>query len=162
MKSYKWHANAEIIRVIDGDSFKAKLDLGWRVFVEAVVRLADLNAPELDTAAGLAAGARLKELLPTGAQILVISTRIDKYGRAAAFIRMPDGSDLGALLVAEGHAVGCNDRLEPRPYRGPPETQDGRALGTLDLAHAHNARMHINATGDLPLDARGPDGPQDV
>ncbi len=119
-KSYKFHANAEVMRVIDGDTFKCRIDLGWRVFVEAEVRLADINAPELDTAAGMAAGAHLRELLPIGTSVLIQSVRLDKYGRSQAFVKMPDGSDLGEMLIRENFAAGADSSMRPKLYTGPP------------------------------------------
>lgn len=47
----------EIISVIDGDSLRVVLDLGWRIYQITDVRLANLNAPEvtgLERQAGLA------------------------------------------------------------------------------------------------------------
>lgn len=130
MATYKWHANAEVLRVVDGDTFRARLDLGWRVFIESDIRLACLNAAELHTRAGNAAGANLKTILPAGLRVLIISTRIDKYGRAVAFVQMPDGSDLGAALVASGFAAGADSSLNPAPYLGPPPLDATRAMGT--------------------------------
>lgn len=127
---YKWHANAEVLKVIDGDTFRARIDLGWRVSIEAEVRLSGINAAEIDTSAGMAAAAHLKELLPVGVSVLIISTRLDKYGRAAAFVRMPDGSDLGHQLIREGFASGADANMNPRDYVGPPELDIAKAMGT--------------------------------
>jgi endonuclease YncB( thermonuclease family) len=127
---YKWHANAEVLRVIDGDTFKCRVDLGWKVSIETDVRLANINAPELDTAAGMAAAAHLKQILPPGLKILILSVRLDKYGRSQAFVKMPDGSDLGAQLVRENFAAGADSSLNPKAYTGPPQLEPEKLLGT--------------------------------
>ena len=129
-KGYKWHANAEVLKVIDGDTFRARIDLGWRVFIEADVRLAGINAPEIDTMRGIQARAHLAELLPITGKVLIISTRLDRYGRAEAFVKMPDGRDLGKRLIDEGFAAGADSSLRPQSYLGPPQLEPERAMGT--------------------------------
>ena len=64
---YKY--NAKLIRVIDGDTVDALIDLGFNVWVKKRIRLYGINAPETRTKdleekkAGNAAESRLIELL---------------------------------------------------------------------------------------------------
>jgi endonuclease YncB( thermonuclease family) len=91
-------------------------------------RLVDIDAPETHRArcpeertAGEAATLRVEELIDAAMQVRAIPAydppgrRVwprDRYGRRLARIEV-DGVDLGALLVAEGHAVVWLDGPKP-------------------------------------------------
>jgi micrococcal nuclease len=108
-----WTVPATVVRVIDGDTLQADLDLGWGVILrKATIRVADINCPELSTAAGVTAAARTTALLPAGTPVQVISHKRDKYGRVLASILWQDNDgttvtrhDLGQTLLAENLAV---------------------------------------------------------
>lgn len=112
---------ATVIRVIDGDTFSCSLDNG----LEERVRLLGIDTPEsrrnekverdslktgasLDTliALGKKSSNYTKSLLPKGTQIqLETDVQIrDRYGRLLAYVYLPDGQMLNALLVKEGYA----------------------------------------------------------
>lgn len=61
--------NAKVIRVVDGDTVDALVDLGFSTFKKVRIRMMGINAPESRTrdleekAKGLAAKIRLEELL---------------------------------------------------------------------------------------------------
>lgn len=105
---------AELIRVIDGDTIVANLDLGFSVWVKQYLRLYGINAPEVvgeQKAAGIAAKEALKYRLGEGQVFmpptLIVETfkdRQEKYGRYLARI-WADGQDVNAWLVAQGHAA---------------------------------------------------------
>lgn len=104
-KSKTWIVPGVVVRVVDGDTVHADLDLGWGVqYRRAPIRLADVNAPELGTPEGDAAAARLRELLPVDAEIMVVSHSRDKYGRVLATV-MLGGRNVALVMIAEGHAV---------------------------------------------------------
>ena len=64
---YKY--NAKLIRVIDGDTIDALIDLGFDVWVKKRIRLYGINTPETRTRdleekkAGIAAKDRLSEIM---------------------------------------------------------------------------------------------------
>ena len=105
----------ELDRVVDGDTIDVHLDLGFSVMLKKQrIRLYGLNTPESRTRDleekqyGLAAKARLKELLENG-ETLSLRTAIDKkargnYGRILGTI-FADGINLNDLLIEEGHAI---------------------------------------------------------
>lgn len=95
---------ATVLHVIDADTVKVDLDLGWRIRYLASVRIDAVNAPELATDDGRAARVWAANLLPSGLSVTVVSRRLDKYGRVLGAVLMPDGRDYAALLVAAGHA----------------------------------------------------------
>ena len=105
----------DLDRVIDGDTIDVNLDLGFDVVLKKQrIRLYGLNTPESRTRDleekqyGLAAKARLKELLEAG-ETLSLRTAIDKkargkYGRILGTI-YADGVNLNQQLLDEGHAI---------------------------------------------------------
>ena len=107
-----YHYSAEVTRVVDGDTVDAFVDLGFDMHSKQRVRLYGINTPECRTRdlvekkAGLAAKARLKEMLREGKNRCVIKTRLDKkgkYGRVLGVLYVNE-CDLNAKLVWEGHA----------------------------------------------------------
>ena len=107
-----YHYSAEVTRVVDGDTVDAFVDLGFDMHSKQRVRLYGINTPECRTrdkvekVAGLAAKARLKEMLKENKNKCVIKTRLDKkgkYGRVLGVLYVDD-KDLNKALVKEGHA----------------------------------------------------------
>ena len=103
-----------ILKAIDGDTTDADIDLGFDVTIKKRIRFMGINTPESRTRDleekqyGLAAKARLKELLENG-ETLSLRTAIDKkargkYGRILGTI-FADGINLNDLLIEEGHAI---------------------------------------------------------
>lgn len=113
-----WIVPGTVLRVVDGDTITADLDLGWGVhYSPAVIRLAEINCPESDTDAGKAAAARARELLPAGTTISVLSHRRDKYGRVLATV-IARGVNIGSLMLDEGHAVAYSGHTVTKPAEG--------------------------------------------
>jgi len=107
-----YHYSAEVVRVVDGDTVDAFVDLGFDMHSKQRVRLYGINTPECRTrdlvekAAGLKAKARLKCLLRDNKNRCIIETRLDKkgkYGRVLGVLHI-DKTNLNKTLVAEGHA----------------------------------------------------------
>ena len=111
--------NIELLRVVDGDTIDAKIDLGFDVWVKKTVRFLGVNTPECRTkdleekAKGLAAKARVKALLEGCKNIQLQSHGVGKYGRwlGELFIDIVDGQEkltlesVNKLLIIEGHAL---------------------------------------------------------
>ena len=96
-------------RVIDGDTLEVLIDLGFRHYHRATVRVYGIDTPETHgetREAGLAAAARLREMCPAGSLVHLESKRLDKYGRtvAAVLVGGPTGFDVARTLLAEGLA----------------------------------------------------------
>jgi endonuclease YncB( thermonuclease family) len=107
-----WTVPARVVRVIDGDTFVADLDLGWGLWrIGARVRLAGVDCPEMNTAEGVAARDFSQALMCRepmavggGTAVTVTSKSLDKYGRTLAVVRLASGADLATLLLDAGHA----------------------------------------------------------
>ena len=110
--------NAKLIRVVDGDTIIAMVDLGFSVWVEANIRFYGIDAYESRTrdkeekAKGLEAKKLVQDLMDEcNGNFILKSKGIDKYGRSLGIISIPSelaehGSiDLNQYLVNEGLAV---------------------------------------------------------
>lgn len=107
--AYRYRARCH--RVIDADTLDLDVDLGFHVRRRVTIRLRGVNAPELNTAAGQAARDWTVRLLtPTpyaeeNPELVVESYRGHRsFARWVGHVNV-NGDDLGALLVAAGHAV---------------------------------------------------------
>lgn len=104
----KYLYEAELIRVIDGDTIDAWIDLGFNITVRRRIRLWGINAPETRTLdleekrEGKLAKARLEEMLSLNrGAFMVRSVGVDKYGRCLGEIYIQE-VNLNKQLLAEG------------------------------------------------------------
>lgn len=98
---------AEILRVVDGDTVHARVDLGLDVRIDLTLRLARINAPELATADGSAAKQTLEWIVAAQGGTLTLRTlrdRREKYGRYLAEFVDSAGNSVNEQLVAAGAA----------------------------------------------------------
>lgn len=107
---------AKLTRVVDGDTVDALIDCGFSTFKKERIRLYGINAPESRTRdkeekkRGLAAKARLKELIREGKNEFMVETKIDKkgkYGRllGTLYNNSTELINYNQTLVDEGHAT---------------------------------------------------------
>jgi len=115
MYNYK----AKLIKVVDGDTIDAEIDLGFDISVKKRIRLVGIDTPECRTrdlkekALGLAAKDRVKAILVENPKFTLESTKIGKFGRVLGniYITILDGTEsltqicLNDQLVKETHAV---------------------------------------------------------
>jgi micrococcal nuclease len=108
MYTYK----AKTVRIVDGDTVDAMVDLGFKTFKKVRIRLYGFNAPESRTRdleekkRGLAAKARLIELLDSiDNEFTLISHGVGKFGRCLGEIMLNDHSSAQNQLIKEGHGV---------------------------------------------------------
>jgi len=74
---------ADVAKVLDGDTIKAVVDLGFGVRSVQTLRLRGIDAPEIATADGMAAKKALEKMLgkQAGAPVLIKTVKSDKYDR---------------------------------------------------------------------------------
>jgi endonuclease YncB( thermonuclease family) len=72
--------NMKLVRVVDGDTIVADVDLGFFASMRITFRLLGINAPEMNTPEGVAAKAALVNLLTPPPALQVKSVKTDKYG----------------------------------------------------------------------------------
>ena len=90
-------ANATVIRIVDADTYLVLSDA--KVFT---VRLANVDAPELQQQYGVEAKQFVSELI-YGKQVLLEIHKKDKYNRTVASIRI-HGMALDSILISNGWA----------------------------------------------------------
>jgi micrococcal nuclease len=104
----KYLYDAELIRVVDGDTIDAWIDLGFNITVRRRICLRDTAAPETRTrdleekAEGFVVKNRLIEILELNrGAFMVRSVGVDKYGRCLGEIYVKD-VNINKQLLAEG------------------------------------------------------------
>ena len=98
---------AHLVRVVDGDTIEVLARIWPDHFVETLVRLADIDAPELrgrcaeEIAQAERAKSRLAALLQ-GGRLDLVDVHYGKYaGRVVARVLTEDGRDVAKILLAE-------------------------------------------------------------
>ncbi len=101
---------AEVVRIIDGDKFQARVQVWPGLSVDTKVRLRGIDAAELharcadEYAKGQAARAALETMLAAGG-VTISRVGIDKYGgRVDASVATRDTADVSAALLNGGWA----------------------------------------------------------
>lgn len=105
---------ARLIRVIDGDTVDAEIDLGFGVYMKQRVRLYGINTPDsrskdqTERESGLASKQRLTEVLSKEFIIETILNKRGKFGRILGVIYITketgERESVNNILVAEGYA----------------------------------------------------------
>jgi micrococcal nuclease len=103
--------NAEVIRVVDGDTLWARVDLGCDVKLSMSLRLEGIDAPEMsEVPIGLEAKKHLEGLIGDFFVLNTIKDKKEKYGRYRAIILVKDPAtglyiNVNERMVRDGHAV---------------------------------------------------------
>ena len=114
----KYNYRAKLVRVVDGDTVDALIDVGFDIWFKKRIRFKGIDTWESRTrnleekALGLKAKARTKELLEKvsskSGYFRIKSYGLGKYGRVLAevFIMDKDGKqwNVNETLISEGHA----------------------------------------------------------
>ena len=102
---------AKCLRVVDGDTVDAQIDLGFDTHKVIRIRLVGVNAAESRTrdleekARGLVAKQFVKDILQKHKNEFILHSQgVGKYGRCLGEIFLGDVK-LNDLLITEGHAV---------------------------------------------------------
>lgn len=123
---------ATIVEVIDGDTIRCHIDLGWGMVKLDDIRIANIDTPEIrgwraqyEGEAGQAAKAKVAQLVHEYGSDVVIRSKsfaIGKYGRCIADVWFPGCDEsLGSMLVSAGLAWKTDD--------------DGRVIGPRSLEY---------------------------
>jgi endonuclease YncB( thermonuclease family) len=109
---------ARVVRVIDGDTLVLIIDLGFRMYAEQMVRLLEINTPELRSGppAERERGAAAREFTlawlqdhaghgPADWPLSIRTEKGDSFGRWLAYVECGAGHRLHEALLAAGLAV---------------------------------------------------------
>lgn len=77
---------AKVLKIIDGDTIHAEIDMGMDLYQNKVLRLYGINTPEIQGAErenGLASKAYVEMALPIGKTVIIrtFKDKTEKYGR---------------------------------------------------------------------------------
>lgn len=120
------------VRVVDGDTLAVTIDLPPFNRLDKKLRLRGLNCPEMDTDAGKAAKRYVQSLVDRADEVVITTTKPDKYDRYLADVFLlglkddnsavtprselqanSSGLFLNNSLLANGHAVPMGDDAQP-------------------------------------------------
>lgn len=95
--------DAEVIRVVDGDTYDLGIDLGFRLYHEDRFRLMEINTPETrgkERSEGLKVKEYVKNLIE-GKMVVVKTFRKEKFGRylCEIYLKAPKKKPLSKLLL---------------------------------------------------------------
>ena len=105
---------ATVLKIVDGDTLDIALALAPGFTRDLRLRLRGLDCPEIDTASGRAAKAFVEKLLSPGDEVIVCTTKPDKYDRYLADVFLVSQSSeasakedvfLNNALLSSGHAI---------------------------------------------------------
>ena len=108
---------ARIIKVIDGDTFDAEIDLGFKIWKRDRFRLFGYSAPEIhgdEKPYGLIAKKELEKLLGVRELHKIVTSKPDKYGRWLVDAYDDIGESLSKVLIDLKYGVFW-DGQSPRP-----------------------------------------------
>ncbi len=124
--------NARLVRVVDGDTIDADIELGFSVFMRDRIRLMGIDTPESRTrnlqekSWGLAAKHRLIELLAeANGEFTLVTEDMEKgkFGRVLGTIEV-NGKDANQTLIEENFAI---------PYEGGNKDESRTKYGVMEL-----------------------------
>jgi len=94
----------QVLRIIDGDTFEAIVELGFGVSQKFHIRLDGIDTPETSTAEGIKAKEYVRDLIE-GKSVILKDAGSEKYGRARAKVELMDGTDLTQLLIEKNIGI---------------------------------------------------------
>ena len=100
-----YHYNAKVLEVLDGDTIKLLIDLGFKIQYEITVRLNGINCAEKNTELGRKTKEFVQNLLPVDLSIEVVTYKPEKYGRMLADVILADKQTLNKILVDKNLAA---------------------------------------------------------
>ncbi len=94
---------AFVASVYDGDTVTAFVSLGQDTYKKVKIRLAHIDAPEMNTARGPAARKHLEKMV-LNREVTVVAVKNEKFGRMLAEIFVDDEC-VNERMVSDGFAV---------------------------------------------------------
>ncbi len=92
---------AYLDRVVDGDTIRVTVDLGFKTFHNEIIRLKGIDAPEIKTAEGKKSARALTRIIGNSSFLIIKTIRIDIYGRYVADIFFGDKNETDSQKVAD-------------------------------------------------------------
>ena len=138
---------AELIKVLDGDTIDCYIDLGFDIKIKKRVRYMGIDTWESRTRdlaekeKGLAAKARNKELLEAGT-FKIVSHGTGKFGRVLGevFVETENGLEsVNQILINEGHAYEYDGGKKKKFIAEIKKEKDGKKKDLVDKPAEENS-----------------------
>ena len=123
------------VKVVDGDTLHVQAAQGGAFHK---LRIKGIDAPELCQSWGGQSREALARLV-WGQRLTVLMRDVDDHGRWLVQV-MVQGKDVGALMVAQGHAWSYQFRRDPGPYAALEKQAAGQRLGLFSQPPAIRPR----------------------
>lgn len=106
--TYKFYAT--VLKIIDGDTIKLNVDLGFSVSTNVSIRIKGMNAPEINRAESAEAGKASRDylalIIPVGSQIVIHTEKYrQSFTRFIGDVYTEDGRSVAELMVNAGFAT---------------------------------------------------------
>ena len=134
-----------VTKVVDGDTLHVQPAQGG---VSQKLRIKGIDAPEVCQAWGLQSREALARLV-WGQRVTVQLNDVDDHGRWLANVFV-NGEDVGARLVAQGHAWSYQFRRDPGPYVFQQQQAAINRLGLFGQPQAMRPREFRQRHGPCP------------
>jgi endonuclease YncB( thermonuclease family) len=92
---------AKLDRVVDGDTIRVVLDLGFKIFHKEILRLRGIDAAEMKSDVGANSKKTLEKILKDVPFLIIKTTRVDIYGRYVADVFLAGEGDSDLQKVAD-------------------------------------------------------------
>ena len=102
-----YYRKALVFNVVDGDTFDARVDLGFDVATFQRFRILGIDAPEINTSAGKVSREKLAELIH-GKEVVIQSVKSDSFGRYLASVHIKVESEtvnVANYMIQKGLAI---------------------------------------------------------
>jgi endonuclease YncB( thermonuclease family) len=114
----RMYPGSVVVEVVDADSVRVQLDLGFDLSWRVLCRLHGIAAREKNEPGGLEAREHLAGIIPPGTLVDVLSVKYDKYSGRVLTVLFHGVSrvDVGAQMVRDGYAAPWNGvGVQPKP-----------------------------------------------
>jgi micrococcal nuclease len=95
---------ATVNRWVDGDTVDLTVDVGFHMTYRDHFRLYGIDTAERGRPLAAEAKARANELAPVGSDVLIRTSKSDKYGRWLTIVSEDTGIEVNSTLLHEGLA----------------------------------------------------------
>lgn len=93
---------ADVVRVVDGDTLRVRVDLGFRTGIRHILRLRGIDTPELSTEEGTRAKAYVQRVIADSPIVAVRTFGKGRYGRYVTDVFISEGETDRATVVEKG------------------------------------------------------------
>jgi micrococcal nuclease len=109
-----YHYRAEVLRVVDGDTFEAMVDRGDSIWSKKTVRILGIDAPEMK-GPSKAAGQQARNFLALhlasfGNRLIIKTQKADSFGRSLADCWTSDGYSVAWWMIQNGFAEATDEK----------------------------------------------------